>query len=77
MLQASERASGGPRSISIGRGNNDGNSSERACSSGKEDGRKAEAATTRPRPDRITRFGSTMMLSGGGDVENTTYREVG
>ena len=72
------RASGGPRSISIEGGNNDGNSSERACSSSgrEEDGRTEggsgdDAATAR---DRITRFSSTMMLSGGGDVENTTDR---
>ena len=37
-----------------------------------EGGSGDDAATAR---DRITRFSSTMMLSGGGDVENTTDRE--
>ena len=37
-----------------------------------EGGSGDDAATAR---DRITRFSSTMMLSGGGDAENTTDRE--
>ena len=48
-----------------------------AAAEGRTDGRTEggsgdDAATAR---DRITRFNSTMMLSGGGDAENTTDRE--